>query len=72
MGVKKCDTCKGTGIKTIYHSCPTCGGRGVLDIDAPGYGKGVWFKRCPDCEATRKYDEQVPCPRCDGLGFHFE
>ena len=32
--------------------------------------KEVWFKRCPDCEATGfDYDTEKDCETCDGLGY---
>jgi molecular chaperone DnaJ len=61
-----CSTCHGTGAKpgTAPHTCPRCGGRGVLD-DNQGFFS--LSSPCPEC-AGRGYIIDEPCPTCRGTG----
>src|SRR5918994_2010908 len=61
-----CSTCHGTGAKpgTTPHTCPRCGGRGVLD-DNQGFFS--FSSPCPQC-AGRGFTIDEPCPTCRGTG----
>ncbi|MGH9111328.1 MAG: molecular chaperone DnaJ, partial [Acidimicrobiales bacterium] len=61
-----CSTCYGTGAKpgSTPHTCPRCGGRGVLD-DNQGFFS--FSSPCPEC-AGRGFTIDEPCPTCRGTG----
>lgn len=61
-----CHTCHGTGAKpgTTPHTCPRCGGRGVLDENQ---GFFSFSQVCPQCGGTGSVVED-PCPTCKGSG----
>lgn len=62
-----CSTCHGTGARpgTTPHTCPRCGGRGVLDENQ---GFFSFSTPCPTC-AGRGYTIDDPCPACHGTGI---
>lgn len=61
-----CHTCHGTGAKpgTSPHTCPRCGGRGVLD-DNQGFFS--LSSPCPQCRGSG-YVVDDPCTTCRGAG----
>ena len=61
-----CHTCHGTGAKpgTTPHTCPRCGGRGVLD-ENQGYFS--FSQVCPQCGGSGSVVDD-PCPTCKGSG----
>src|SRR3954453_13503061 len=61
-----CHTCHGTGAKpgTTPHTCPRCGGRGVLDENQ---GFFSFSQVCPECGGTGSVVDE-PCPTCRGTG----
>jgi molecular chaperone DnaJ len=61
-----CSTCHGSGARpgTTPHTCPQCGGRGVLD-DNQGFFS--FSQPCPNC-AGQGYVIDDPCPTCRGSG----
>jgi molecular chaperone DnaJ len=62
-----CHTCHGSGAKpgTTPHTCPRCGGRGVLDDNQ---GLFSFSQPCPQC-AGRGVVVDDPCPTCHGSGI---
>jgi molecular chaperone DnaJ len=61
-----CHNCHGTGAKpgTAPHTCPRCGGRGVLDENQ---GFFSFSQPCPECGGTGSVVDE-PCPVCHGTG----
>ncbi|HET9608488.1 MAG TPA: molecular chaperone DnaJ [Acidimicrobiales bacterium] len=62
-----CSTCHGSGARpgTTPHTCPQCGGRGVLD-DNQGFFS--FSQPCPSC-AGQGFVIDDPCPTCRGTGI---
>ena len=61
-----CHNCHGTGAKpgTTPHTCPRCGGRGVLDENQ---GFFSFSQVCPECGGSGSVVDE-PCPVCHGTG----
>jgi molecular chaperone DnaJ len=61
-----CHNCHGTGAKpgTTPHTCPRCGGRGVLDENQ---GFFSFSQVCPQCGGSGSVIDE-PCPVCHGTG----
>lgn len=61
-----CSACHGSGAKpgTVPHTCPTCGGRGVLDDNQ---GMFSFSQPCPTCGGRGQVIDE-PCPVCHGTG----
>ncbi len=61
-----CGTCGGNGAKpgTSPHTCPRCGGSGVL---AEGQGMFSISQPCPECGGRGELIDD-PCPTCHGSG----
>ena len=61
-----CHNCHGTGAKpgTVPHTCPRCGGRGVLDENQ---GFFSFSQPCPECGGSGSVIDE-PCPICHGTG----
>ncbi|MGI6755530.1 MAG: DnaJ domain-containing protein [Atopobiaceae bacterium] len=65
-----CDVCHGQGSVTHGRpvTCPTCGGRGRMQVDLSGiFGFGVFEVECPECEGSGQVVED-PCTSCGGSG----
>lgn len=62
-----CSTCHGSGARpgTTPHTCPQCGGRGVLD-DNQGFFS--FSQPCPSC-GGQGFVIDDPCPTCRGTGI---
>jgi molecular chaperone DnaJ len=61
-----CHTCHGSGAKpgSTPHTCPRCGGRGVLDDNQ---GLFSFSLACPQCGGRGQVIDD-PCPTCRGSG----
>ena len=65
-----CDVCSGKGSVESAHAetCPTCGGRGRIQVDLTGvFGFGALDVECPECEGSGKVVAD-PCENCGGSG----
>lgn len=62
-----CSSCKGSGSRpgTAPTSCPSCGGRGVLDDNQ---GLFSFSQPCPQCGGRGRVVTD-PCPTCRGSGM---
>ena len=65
-GPAVCRSCHGSGAEpgTSPITCPTCGGRGVVDVNQ---GFFSMERPCPECRGTGRLIEH-PCPQCHGSG----
>lgn len=61
-----CDTCHGSGARpgTGSHTCPICGGAGVV---SRSQGAFAFSEPCRDCRGTGRVVDE-PCPECGGDG----
>jgi molecular chaperone DnaJ len=61
-----CSRCHGSGAEpgTMPHTCPTCGGAGVVSDNQGPFG---FSNTCPTCNGRGTVVEQ-PCTRCHGTG----
>src|SRR6185312_4107489 len=61
-----CRTCHGSGARpgTGVHTCPNCGGSGMIMLNQGGFG---FSEPCRECRGTGQIIE-VPCPDCHGTG----
>jgi len=65
-GYESCPTCRGSGIKSGYHSetCPSCGGKGYVEIRQ---GFFSFSRTCTQCQG-RGTIIRNPCRQCRGTG----
>ena len=62
--------CGGSGSVSSEHAhtCPSCGGRGHIDVDLSFlFGAGTFQSVCPECGGSGKVVAD-PCPDCGGSG----
>ena len=61
-----CRTCHGSGARpgTGVHTCPNCGGTGMVTLNQGGFG---FSEPCRECRGTGQIIEN-PCPDCHGTG----
>jgi molecular chaperone DnaJ len=61
-----CRTCHGSGARpgTSTHTCPNCGGSGMVNLNQGGFG---FSEPCRECRGTGQIIE-TPCPDCHGTG----
>ena len=67
---ESCGRCNGSGSVSSNHShaCPSCGGRGYIDVDLSFlFGAGTFQSVCPECGGSGKVVAD-PCPECGGSG----
>lgn len=65
-----CSACAGVGsvASEQSHTCPSCGGRGAIDVDLSFiFGAGVFQSVCPECGGSGKVVSD-PCTQCGGSG----
>ena len=65
-----CSCCHGSGSVSSdhAHTCPSCGGRGHIDVDLSFlFGAGTFQSVCPECGGSGKVVAD-PCPECGGSG----
>jgi molecular chaperone DnaJ len=62
----RCNTCHGSGARpgTSTHTCPNCGGSGMIMLNQGGFG---FSEPCRECRGTGSIIED-PCPECGGTG----
>lgn len=62
----RCHTCHGSGAApgTSTHTCPRCGGKGMLDDNQGLFSLSTV---CPDCNGRGNIVD-TPCPTCHGTG----
>ena len=62
----RCKTCHGSGARpgTSTHTCPNCGGSGMIMVNQGGFG---FSEPCRECRGTGQIIES-PCPECGGTG----
>ncbi len=61
-----CHTCHGSGARpgTSTHTCPNCGGSGMVMVNQGGFG---FSEPCRECRGSGQIIED-PCPECHGSG----
>lgn len=67
---ESCARCHGSGSVSTEgtHTCPSCGGRGAIDVDLSFlFGAGTFQTVCPECGGSGKVVGD-PCPDCGGSG----
>lgn len=65
-GAAACDTCGGSGARpgTSPHTCPVCGGAGLISRSQGGF---AFSEPCRECRGTGSVVDD-PCPTCGGSG----
>ena len=65
-GPATCRTCHGSGAKpgTALHTCPVCGGAGMVTVNQGGFG---FSEPCRECRGRGQVPDTA-CPECRGSG----
>ena len=65
---EKIESQKQAESKMVLYTCPSCGGRGHIDVDLSFlFGAGTFQSVCPECGGSGKVVAD-PCPDCGGSG----